>query len=250
MGRYRPGRRFTAIAAVAVGSLTAFSGVLRAQQPCTEDVMIVFDASRSMAASSGEKSGLRRIDAVRGALARVLPQVSKRRHIGLITYGPGRRDACSNISLELRPSEDAAEKIMSRIDRLQPDGKTPLTTSVRRAAEVLDFRNRPVTIVLLTDGEETCGGAPCALAQALREEGAQTTVHVISYQIASAIGPEGSFESRCLADETGGIYAATDTAEQVIEALQATLACPMVSDASPKLLDHMAGSNSSAVVRR
>lgn len=241
--RYRSvGRRIgvtsAARVAVALGALAAFSGGLQAQQPCTEDVMIVFDASRSMAASSGEKSGLRRIDAVRGALAHVLPQVSKRRHIGLITYGPGRRDACSNISLELRPSEDAADKIMARIDRLQPDGKTPLTTSVRRAAEVLDFRNRPVTIVLLTDGEETCGGSPCALAQALRDEGAQTTVHVISYQITSAIGPGGSFESRCLADETGGIYAATDTAEQVIDALQTTLACPMVSDVAPELLNN------------
>lgn len=250
--RRKPCRQIMRLAVSVVAGCSAFFGPqhAHAKQPCTEDVMIVFDASRSMAASSGEKSGLRRIDAVRGALAYVLPQVSKRRNIGLITYGPGRRDACSNVSLELRPSEDAADKIMSRIERLLPDGKTPLATSVRRAAEVLDFRNRPVTIVLLTDGEETCGGSPCALAQALREEGARTTVHVISYQIASAIGPGGSFESRCLADETGGIYAATDTAQQVIDALQATLACPMVSDVEPELLPDMNSAAGGAVVQR
>jgi len=194
--------------------------------------MIVFDASKSMAASADDKTGLPRIDAVRGALARVLPKVSKRRRIGLITYGPGSRPACSNVSLELRPAPDAAAKIMARVERLRPDGRTPLTRAVRRAAEVLQFRERPASIVLITDGEETCSESPCALAKTLKAEGARTTVHVISYKIASAIGQDGVFVSRCLADETGGVYAATDTAEEVADALETALACPLVSDAA------------------
>ncbi|MEI9901019.1 MAG: hypothetical protein WDN31_13765 [Hyphomicrobium sp.] len=56
-------------------------------------------------------------------------------------------------------------------------------------------------------------------------------MHVISYHIASAIGSEGIFASRCLADETGGIYAATDTIEEVAAALETALACPQVSEA-------------------
>ena len=105
---------------------------------------------------------------------------------GLITYGPGSRPACVNVSLELRPAPNAAPQIMSRVDRLKPDGKTPLTRAVRMAADALDYRNRPGTIVLLTDGEETCGASPCALAKTLKADGAHTTVHVISYRIASA----------------------------------------------------------------
>lgn len=193
--------------------------------------MIVFDASKSMAASAGDNTGLRRIDAVRTALARILPRVSAKRRIGLITYGPGSRPACINVALELRPSANAGAQIMQRLDNLKPDGRTPLTRAVQRAAEVLDFRNRPGTIVLLTDGEETCGGAPCALAGRLKADGVRTTVHVISYHIESAIGSDGNFVSRCLADETGGIYAATNTVDEVAEALETALACPMVSEA-------------------
>ena len=212
-------------------ALSIFPIQSQAQQSCTEDTMIVFDASKSMAASADDETGLPRIDAVRAALARVLPKVSKRRRIGLITYGPGSRPACSNVSLELRPMPDAAAKIMARVERLRPDGRTPLTRGVRRAAEVLQFRERPASIVLVTDGEETCSESPCALAKSLKTDGARTTVHVISYKIASAIGQDGVFVSRCLADETGGVYAATDTAEEVADALETALACPLVSDA-------------------
>jgi Ca-activated chloride channel homolog len=199
-------------------------------QPCTEDAMIIFDASKSMQAAAGDNTGLRRIDAVRTALSRVLPRVSPKRPLGLITYGPGSRPACDNVSLELRPALNAGEKIQTRVDALKPDGRTPLSRSVRRAADVLDFRNRPGTIVLLTDGEETCGGDPCALARDLKRDGVRMTVHVISYHISSSIGTDGVFESRCLADETGGTYADTNTVEEVTQALESALACPMVSD--------------------
>lgn len=196
--------------------------------------MIIFDASRSMAASAGDNTGLRRIDNVRGALARILPRVAPKRRIGLVTYGPGTRPSCANVSVELPPMLNAAERIMTRVEALKPDGRTPLTLAVRRAAETLQFRDRPVTIVLLTDGEETCDGAPCALAKMLKTRGARTTVHVISYHIASAVGTAGVFASRCLADETGGIYAATNTADEVAAALETALACPLVSLALPQ----------------
>lgn len=216
---------------VAGAVLWLSTAIAWAQQPCTEDAIIVFDASKSMAASAGDNTGLRRIDAVRSALARVLPRVAPKRRLGLITYGPGSRPACANVALELRPAINASARIMARLDALRPDGRTPLTRAVQRAAETLGFRDNPVTIVLVTDGEETCGGAPCALAKRLRAEGARTTVHVISYHIASAVGSEGVFASRCLADETGGIYAATNTVDEVATALEAALACPLVSEA-------------------
>ena len=49
---------------------------------------------------------------------------------------------------------------MAAIDALRPSGRTPLTDAVAQAAEVLDFRHKPGLIVVLTDGEETCGGSP------------------------------------------------------------------------------------------
>ena len=61
--------------------------------PCTEDAMIVFDASGSMSGNGwgygSETAGtVSRIDKVRSTLAKMLPKVTRSRRVGLITYGP------------------------------------------------------------------------------------------------------------------------------------------------------------------
>src|ERR1044071_1502527 len=65
--------------------------------PCTEDAIIVFDASGSMAGNTvqGLFSDITRIDEVRKALAQVLPGITKYRKVGLITYGPGPYAHCN-----------------------------------------------------------------------------------------------------------------------------------------------------------
>jgi Ca-activated chloride channel family protein len=215
------------VCAVAVPAI----GSPQDRQACTEDAMIVFDASRSMDAADADNAGLRRIDSVRGALARILPDVARRRRLGLVTYGPGESDACSNVTLELMPASNAAQRIMDRVNALKPDGRTPLTQGVRVAADALRYREQPATIVLLTDGEETCKADPCALARTLKAGGAGVTVHVISYRIEDSLGSKGVFKARCLADETGGTYASASTAEEVAEALRRALLCPLLSEA-------------------
>lgn len=69
------------------------------------------------------------------------------------------------------------------LDALSPAGKTPLTTAVARAADVLDYRKKPGMIVVLTDGEETCGASPCELGKELRAAAAQLTVHIIGFRM-------------------------------------------------------------------
>lgn len=126
--------------------------------------MLVFDASGSMAGNgwgygSETANAVSRIDKVRSALAKILPSVTRLRRVGLITYGPGPYQQC-NVRLDLKPTTNAAEVIMRAVNPLIPAGKTPLTAAVGQAAEVLDFRTKPGIVVVLTDGEETCGGSP------------------------------------------------------------------------------------------
>ena len=42
-----------------------------------------------------------------------------------------------------------------------------IRTAVEQAAEVLNYRSKPGVIVVVTDGEETCGGAPCGLGDSM-----------------------------------------------------------------------------------
>src|SRR5680860_1239421 len=198
--------RFGAIALIVL--LAGPAAAADEPKPCTEDAMIVFDASGSMAGSLAEGIGakIRRIDEVRQALARALPRVMHFRRIGLITYGPGSYRQC-NVELDLRPIPDAAQPIMDKVNELNPSGKTPLTAGVEQAAEVLDYRSKPGVVVLLTDGEETCDGAPCDLGKRLAAEGVQLTVHVIGFRMTSFwTGAQSALDVKCLAEQTGGLY--------------------------------------------
>ena len=200
--------------------------------PCRDDAMIVFDASGSMSGNQtlGIPNSQARIDEVRSALEQVLPNVTRLRKVGLISFGPGPWNQC-NVQLNLRPTADAAELIMKEVAALVPAGKTPLTTAVKQAAEVLDYRNKPGVIVVVTDGEETCGGLPCDLARQLHDVAFRLVVHVISfrYQSYSWTGEQSILEAKCLAEQSGGLYITVDTEQDLVAALEKTLDCPMIS---------------------
>lgn len=223
-------RKRAAIIALMLGAISVpASAAEEANKPCIEDAMIVFDASGSMAGSLAEGIGasIRRIDEVRKALAYVLPTAARFRRIGLITYGPGPDRQC-NVDLKLRPQPNATKLIMGIVESLNPSGKTPLVKAVEQAAEVLDFKTKPGMVILLTDGEETCGGAPCDLGRMLAGEGANLTVHVIGFRMkAFWTGAQSAIDVRCLAETTGGQFIQTDSQEELVEAFQKTLGCPM-----------------------
>jgi Ca-activated chloride channel family protein len=207
--------------------------------PCTEDAMIVFDASGSMAGDGwgygSESAGtVSRIDKVRSALGEILPSITRIRRVGLITYGSGAWNECT-IRLDFKPIPKASDRIMAAIDALRPSGRTPLTGAVEQAAVALDFRNKPGLIVVLTDGEETCDGAPCDLSQKLHAEADQLTIHVIGLRVKNYtwVGDQGLLDAKCLAEKNGGQYLPVDTLDGLRQALEKTLGCPMVTDAGP-----------------
>jgi Ca-activated chloride channel family protein len=233
----RIGTRLLAIL-FAVGPVTAFTqarveAVERA--PCTEDAMLVFDASGSMSGNgwgygSENPTQVSRIDKVRAALATVLPSITRFRRVGLITYGPGPYNQC-NVSLAFGPTANAAARIMEEVNGLTPAGRTPLASAIRQAAEVLEFRAKPGVIVLLTDGEETCDGAPCELGKQLHSEAFQLAVHVIGLRVKglSWTGEYRALETACLAESNGGLYVGVETEEELTAALEKTLGCPVVT---------------------
>jgi Ca-activated chloride channel family protein len=205
----------------------------QARNPCTEDAMIVFDASGSMAGNvdSGIATTIPRIDEVRKALGQVLPMATHNRRVGLITYGPGPYQQC-NVELNLRPVPNAAKRIMHDVNELNPAGKTPLTKAVQQAAEVLDYREKPGVVVLLTDGEETCGGTPCKTGQKLHADAFDLTVHVISFRFKNIYwaGQQTVLDTKCLAEENGGLYLSVDSEQDLVKAFEKTLGCPMMSE--------------------
>jgi len=210
-----------------------------AHAACTDDAMIVFDGSGSMAEMGFNQIDEPRIFEARRAVRTALPQVAPFRRIGLIIYGPGGAGGvgeCSGIELRFGPRVDAADDVIASVDDLQPQGRTALTEAVALAAETLRAPPEPGTVVLVTDGKETCGGQPCALAADL--SGTGLTVHVIGFKVRGEhFGWESEGDTdyvtsvsvaKCLADRTGGEYVNTETVDELIAAMNRTLGCKLL----------------------
>lgn len=206
-------------------------------EDCTTDTMLVFDGSASMAEIGADAVRPTRIVEAREAVARLLPEVEAYRRIGLVTYGPGGTGPCNGIHLALPPQPRAAASVSAALDALEPAGLTPLADAVELAAEALDYRTRPAVVVLVTDGNETCGGRPCALSDRMAAQAEDLTVHVIGFRADGGDffawdNPEQRFGedsvARCLADGTGGVFADTGDVEELVEALRVVLGCLVV----------------------
>jgi len=173
------------------------AGVCTAQE-APHDVMVVFDMSGSM---WGQVDGVAKVEIARDAFGNLVADWdASNTDAGLIAYGHRRRGDCTDIELLAQPTEGS--DIAALVANLQPRGKTPLSDAVRQAAEVLKFTEEAATVVLLSDGVETCDADPCAVGAELEALGLDFTAHVIGFDIAEA----DKAQLQCLANATGGQY--------------------------------------------
>ncbi len=206
----------------------------QAAADCARDAMLVFDGSGSMGELGHDPTAPTRIEDARRAVRAAMPDIAPYRRVGLLTYGPGGAHACSGIDLRFGPRADSGPAVVAGIDALQPGGLTPLAASVAAAADVLGDEG---IVVLVTDGNETCGGTPCALGTALAARRPGLTVHVIGFRVVydpfSWNSPEaqeldGETVAQCLPDATGGLFVSTETVNELADALRVTLGCMVV----------------------
>lgn len=179
--------------------------------------IIVLDGSGSM---WGQIDGRPKLEIAREVLGRVLAGIAADRELGLMAYGHRRRGDCTDIELVVPPAPGTSGAITQAANAMRFQGRTPLTEAVRQAARDLNFTENPATVVLITDGIETCEADPCALARELEAAGIDFTAHVVGFGLTAQEGAQVA----CLAQETGGQYLLADNAADLASALAATVA--------------------------
>lgn len=193
--------------------LTAFFG---GAAVAGEQTMIVLDASGSM---WGQIDGQSKMSIARETLDSVLKGVPEGNELGLMVYGHREKGSCADIELAVPPAKGTAGEISSFVHNIDPKGKTPLTEAVRQAAEALKYTEEKATVILVTDGLETCEADPCALGKELEKQGVDFTAHVVGFGLTAEEGKQVS----CLAENTGGTYFQASDAPQLVKALTATV---------------------------
>ncbi|TAA50226.1 MULTISPECIES: VWA domain-containing protein [unclassified Shinella] len=205
-------------------AMMALAGVAHAEMPAT---IIVMDGSGSM---WGQIDGRPKLEIARTTVADVLKTIPAGQQLGLLAYGHREKGNCGDIELMVPPASGTAAQISTAVNTMRFLGKTPLSDAVRQAAEALRYREEAATVVLVTDGLETCSADPCALADELETAGLNFTAHVIGFGLSQAEGARVA----CLAEGTGGRYFEAKDAASLAKALQdsVTAALPEASKGS------------------
>lgn len=195
--------------------------------------IIVLDASGSM---WGQIDGKAKIEIAREVISGLLQSLNPGLELGLMAYGHRVKGDCNDIELLIPPGKVDRKAFLDRVMGIVPVGMTPLTAAVERAAEVLKIEENPASVILVSDGIETCHRDPCELARALRARGVAFKAHIIAFDIES----QDAETIRCLADETGGQFLPARDANSLRDALELAVtaaATPMAPPAPEEALD-------------
>lgn len=208
-------------AALAVSSVLVGNTVLAQEQ--SGKAMIVLDASGSM---WGQIEGEAKISIAKRVLSDVLSASPQSLHLGLMAYGHRQKGSCDDIELLVTPSAQSAGQISNLAAGISPKGKTPLSDAVKSAAETLKYEEDKATVILITDGLETCRADPCALGRALESAGVDFTAHVVGFGLSAEEGKQVA----CLAENTGGRYLPAQDADSLGAALDETVTQAAVTE--------------------
>ena len=172
-----------------------------------DSAIIIFDGSGSM---WGQIEGKHKIEIAREVMGTLVEDWNEDIALGLMAYGHREKGNCADIEVLQPVGTPDSQKILKIINQLSPKGKTPISQSLKQAAETLRYAEDPATVILISDGEETCNADPCVVSKELEAKGINFTAHVIGFDVKN--NQKAREQLQCIAENTGGqFYEAEDT---------------------------------------
>ena len=179
-------------------------------------VEIVLDASGSMLQRLPD--GRRRIVAAKASIRELVTEgLPSGTPAALRVFGHLEPDSCDTRLVQpLAPISEG--DFVEKLDSIQARNlaKTPIAESLRLTAKDLETAEGNPLIVLLTDGDETCGGDPRETLEELKAQGMNVKVNVVGF----AVGAELDETFSTWAETGNGQYYKADDADSLGQALE------------------------------
>jgi len=131
---------------------------------------------------------------------------------GLIAYGHRRKGDCKDVELLIPVGPIQPAALAEKVRALVPLGETPISNSIRHAVDAFKGVAGKKTIILISDGEETCNEDPCVIAAELKKADVELQMHVVGFGIDSDAAKK---QLRCIAEAGGGSYQDASDADAV-----------------------------------
>jgi len=185
----------------------------------TTYIEYILDASGSMLQTMQGKTRLQIAQEVLTSRLNALPpnaQVGLRVYGHRIPYQNREEESCQDIELIVPIQANGAQAIIDWLPSMQALGMTPMSASIQQAANDFTFEpGRRNFIVLISDGEETCGEEPATVVEFLKEIGVDFAIHVIGLDVDA----NTSAQLKAISDAAGGVYFDARSEEELSAAL-------------------------------
>lgn len=203
-------------------------GPAMAQAPDGARVFLVLDASGSMWGRVGNQT---KIEVARETIRSLLKDWRPQDQLGLVTYGHRRKGDCGDIEVLRQVGPVDADALMAQVNGISPKGMTPMTASVKMAAEQLKSTEGLTSVILVSDGVETCKADPCSVAAELKKADVKLVVHTVGFDIQDR---QAAKQLECMAAATGGLALSAGNAGELSKAIgQAVEAARQKASATP-----------------
>ncbi len=191
-----------------------------AQVAALPEIEIIFDASGSMTDPTAD--GVLKIDAAKEALKQITSEIEAGSKVGLRVFGAQPTDdnpelSCRDSQLIIPIGGINKQQMLNQVNGLLAQGQTPIGFSLQEAAN--DFTpgaNVKKTIILISDGEESCGLDPIVVVQGLKAKGINVVIHTIGFNV----NAKARAQLQQIAKMTGGIYANATSAGELTKQLK------------------------------
>jgi len=190
--------------------------VLDFRQASSDTLLILLDTTGSMGDQIG---GRQKIEIAKDAVIGLLDRLPTGSTVGLRTFS---RCETNNI---VSPLDDALplSEIKTEVEGLFPAGLTPLAYTLEQAQLDVESIAGSKTLVLVSDGMETCQGSPTRAAADLAASRYSLTSYVIGFDVGGNLAARDQLIE--IADILGGTYLDAEDADQLSLAL--SIAAPL-----------------------
>ena len=185
-------------------------------KPPSRNLAIVLDVSGSMNAKLADATRWKTALAV---LENVVKELPEDLNVGLRVYGHRHssksKETCKDTELVVPIEKLDRARLVKAAAKLKPRGETPLVYSILQAVNDLEKAGGG-SVMLITDGEESCKGDAKAAATQIADSGVNVTLNIVGFTIT---GETVEAELGTLAGSTGGRYYSAQDGAQLARAM-------------------------------
>ena len=165
----------------------------------TSPIIFIYDASGSM---WGQMQGKTKMDIAADVLTTSISNLPEDQRIGFVAYGHRKKGDCEDVEFLVNVENGTKSDVNQSIKGIKPLGKTPLAFSALQVIDKLRQTKLKATIILVTDGIESCGGNICDVIKAAKKEGIEFKLHIIGFGLKDG----DTDQLKCAAEAGDGNY--------------------------------------------